>query len=112
MRHDGQGLRLALGGAQRRVDEQRLLERLADRLARIERSVRILENDLDFPPQALACRRARMRDVFAIDEQRARGRIFDQRQEPRERRFARPGFADDRKGASRPRARRTRRRAP
>ena len=47
---------LALGGAHARVDQQRLLERLADRLARVERAVGVLEDDLDFAPQALARR--------------------------------------------------------
>src|ERR1700722_8444648 len=62
----------------------------------IERAVWILKDDLNLAAQTLSPVAIGAHDVFAIDDQRARGRLFDQGQQARERRLAGAGFADHR----------------
>ena len=88
----------AVGGAHSApVDLERLLEDRADLLARIERAIGILEDDLDIAPQSLeGSARLEARDVDAVDDQGARGRRLDHGDDAGKRRLAAAGFADDR----------------
>ena len=96
LRHHRAGGRGAVGGAHAGVDEQRLLQRLADLLARVERAVRVLEHDLHLAAQGIAGSGAGRGEVLAIDDEGARGRLFDQGDQAREGRLAGAGFADHR----------------
>ena len=92
----------ALRLGQRGVDEQRLGQRVADFLARVEAGERVLEHHLHFSAQLPAqllfqrgvCRLgSEVRDINAGELQTARGRCFDQRELPRQRALAATRFA-------------------
>ena len=85
-------------GRHARVDEQRLLERVADLLARIERAVGVLEDDLHLAPQR-AQRLGRCADdsMPSICSAPA-GRLLDHGDDARERRLAAARFADHGEG--------------
>src|SRR5258707_11580275 len=88
--------RRALALAQFRVDDERLLEDGADLLARVERGVGILEDDLDGAAQRPAFGlRSALGGVAAGDAQRAAARLLDQRDQAGEGRLAATGLADD-----------------
>ena len=77
------------------VDEQRLLQHVADLLARVERAIRVLEHDLDL---AAHLRRQAIPgeiDLVAVDQQIARRRRIDQRDDARKRGLAAAALADD-----------------
>ena len=77
------------------VDLQRLLQDRPDLLARVERAVGILEDDLDGGAQLGGGRAVVGCDGHAVDRQLpARGQV-DHRQHPGERRLPAARFADD-----------------
>src|SRR5689334_12677180 len=77
------------------VDPQRLGHDLADGHARVERRVRILEDDLQLTA-GLAQRRAPLRrELFAFEPDGARGRRDELQHRPAERRLAAARLADD-----------------
>jgi hypothetical protein len=88
----------AFGGAQLRIDRERLAERLFDGLTRIQRRKRVLEHHLHAPPQRGNLRVIRTGDIFTVDQQAARARRFDHRELTRERGLAATGFTDHRQG--------------
>ena len=71
-------------------------QHVADLLARIERAVGVLENDLHLAAQFRRHRAVGDVDLDAVDEQFARCRRVDQRDDAGERRLAAAAFADDR----------------
>jgi hypothetical protein len=76
------------------VHVQHLAESLAGREARIERPRRILENDLHPPAHGPQRGAARCRDVLSFEGDAAAGRFEKPHDEPRQRRLAATGFAD------------------
>ena len=78
------------------VDQQRLAQHVADLLARIERAIGVLEDDLHLAAHLRRHRAVGDVDLLAVDEQFARGRRVDQRDDAGERRLAAAAFADDR----------------
>ena len=80
------------------VDAQALADAVADGRARIERCIRILEDDLH-PPAVVAQRRAaQLRDVVPIEHDLAGGRLDEAEQEPSDGRLSASGLADEPKG--------------
>ena len=75
------------------VQDQRTGEDLADRHARIERRVRVLEDHLHAPPQRADRRLAGMGDVGAGKDDLAGRRFVQPRDQPRQSRLAATGFA-------------------
>ena len=69
----GHDLRLALGSGCRSVDDQRLGHEVTDRLLRVERLVRVLEDDLDPPPVRQRAGSHRRADVVALEMMRPAG---------------------------------------
>ena len=83
---------LALGDS---MDEQRLADDLADRHARVERSVGVLEDDLHVPSQGSQRAAGHRGDVLALEQDLA-GRRFDQlHDESAGRGLAAAGFAHE-----------------
>ena len=90
----------ALGRRHVGVDEQRLFERGPDGLARVERAIGVLEDDLHLAAQAATILGGGGGEVDAIDAQRAGGRLLDHRHQPGQGRLAGAGFADHRQRAA------------
>ena len=79
------------------MDRERLGDDRADRLARVQRRVRVLEDHLHLAAQRLAARAPReRRDVAAVERDRARSSASSSRSDqPRGRRLAAARLADD-----------------
>src|SRR5260221_2030001 len=88
--------RRALRFARFRVDDERLLEDGADLLARVERGVGVLEDDLNGAAQGATFRlRFAFGGIPAGDAQVAAARLLDQRDQTGEWRLAAAGLAAD-----------------
>ena len=85
---------------------------VADRHARVQRAVRVLEDDLDLAAVPLEGPAAHLGDVLTLVADRAAGRLLQRDQQLRDRRLAAAGLADhaDRLTATQGRGRRRRRR--
>ena len=94
--HRGAHGGLAVRGRHPRVDDQRFLERRADGLTRVERTIGVLEHHLDLAAQPLARLGIRTRHILALDVEPAAGGRLDQSQKPAQCGLAGTGFADDR----------------
>ena len=68
--------------------QQRLGQHVADLLARVERAIGVLEDDLHLAAQFRRDAVWRDVDLLAVDEQLARGRRVDQGEDAGERRLA------------------------
>ena len=77
------------------VDAQTLADAVADRRARVEAGVRVLEDDLHPAPVRLQLRALERRDVPAVEVDRARRRLDEPQQQPPDRRLAAARFADE-----------------
>jgi hypothetical protein len=77
------------------VDDERLGDDRADRLARVERRVGVLEDHLHVAPQRLELPARQRRDVPALEADRARRRVHQAQQQPGGRRLAAAALADD-----------------
>ena len=84
------------------VDHDRLGNDLADLHARVERAVRILENDLDAAPQCQKVLALRLGDIDAVKKDRACGRPFEPQDAPAGRRLAAAALADQPQGLAAP----------
>jgi len=77
------------------VDQQSFLDRGADRHARIERRVRILEDHLHAPAHRAQLAAFERADVDAVEADLAGRRLGEAQDRAPERRLAASGFADD-----------------
>src|SRR4029079_7146670 len=77
------------------VEAERIGDQRADRHRRIERRVRVLEDDLHPPSQRPQLRLAATVQLLAVEPDRARRRLDEPEQGPAERRLARPRLADE-----------------
>ncbi len=88
-----------LRGALRRgadaVDPQALADAVADRRSRIERRVRVLEDDLHPPPERLEGAALDLRDVGPVERDRARRGLDQPQEQPPDRRLARSRLAHE-----------------
>ncbi len=87
-----------LGAATELVHDQDLLDRVARGAARVQRGVRILEDELDLPsllPQGLASERSQ---VDPVEHDAPARRLLQPHQESRQSRLAAPGLPDDAQG--------------
>ena len=94
----GFGRALPLPLPPRRVvpyEPQRLVERLADRHARVERAHRVLEHHLHVPPVGAARRPVERRDVLPAEEDFAPGNRLEEHERLRDRRLAAAALAHD-----------------
>ncbi len=105
-------LQPALAGRDVGVHRPALGHDVADGHARVQRAVRVLEDDLDLAAVPLERPAAHLGDVLALVEDRAAGRLLQGDQQLRHRRLAAAGLADqaDRLAAAQRRGRRRRRR--
>ncbi len=76
------------------VQLQRPGQDLADRHARIERGIGVLEDHLHAPAQRPDLRLGRVGDVGAVEQHPSGGRLVQPRDQPRQGGFAAAGFAD------------------
>jgi len=67
------------------------------RAPRIERAIRVLENDLHPAPKTVERPGAELRHILAVEHDPARSRLDQSRDAARDRRFTRSRFADDAK---------------
>ena len=79
----------------RAVELQRLFQDRDDALARIERAVGVLEDDLDVAAEPGKRPPVGLGDVRSLDDEVARGRRLDHGDDPGEGGLAAAGFADD-----------------
>ena len=84
-----------LGGRAQAVDAQPLADAVADRRARVEAGVRVLEDDLHPPPVRLEGRALDRGQVRAVEGDRARRRLDEAQQQPPDRRLAAARLADE-----------------
>ena len=77
------------------MKEQRLDQDAPDRMARVERGHRVLEDHLHAPPAAAAFPTRQLRDVLPVEDDLARVDVDEAQQRAAERCFARARFADD-----------------
>ncbi len=80
------------------MKQQRLRDDAPDRMARVERRHRVLEDELHAPPQRAHLRFAEPRDVAPVEDDAAGGRSTSLQQRAPQGRLARPAFADDADG--------------
>ncbi len=80
------------------MDAQRKRDRLLDRSASVERRERVLEDDLHPAPEAAELGRSESGEVLTVEQHPAGGRLVEPEQQPRQRRLARAGFADEPEG--------------
>ena len=76
------------------VDVERLPDDGADRHARVEAGVRVLEDHLEALPEPAERLAAERRDLLAVEPDRPGRRVEQPNDRPSGRRLARPGFAD------------------
>ena len=77
------------------VHAQRLADHPPDRVARVQRGVRVLEDHLHPLPQRPQLALAHVRDVGAVEEDRAAGGLVQAQQRPADRRLAAARLADE-----------------
>ncbi len=77
------------------VHAQRLADHPPDRVARVQRRVRVLEDHLHPPAQRPHLALAQVRDVGAVEADRAAGRLVQAQQRPADRRLAAARLADE-----------------
>ena len=96
------------------MQQQRLGQHLADRHARVERAVGVLEDELGAGADAAQLGARQGGEIAALETDRARGRLHQPEREPADRRLAAARLADQRQRLARrhAEARRRRRRAP
>src|SRR5206468_11089827 len=75
--------------------EERLDQRLQHRLPRIERAVRVLENDLHSPPKIFHRATVEPREVRALEREAARGRLEQLHEQHGDGALATARFADE-----------------
>ena len=80
------------------VDLERRTDDLADRLARVQRRVGILEDHLHLAPQRSQLARRQLGDVAPVETDRAGGRVEEPQDQPGGRRLAAAGLPDDAQG--------------
>nr|WP_236637981.1 hypothetical protein [Mangrovicoccus ximenensis] len=93
--------RRPVGGGQRQVQPERLVEHLADRHARVQRGIRVLEHHLQAAVHARELPRVEPPDIVAVQHDLALRRLDQPHQAARHGRFARTAFADQGQGAPR-----------
>ena len=69
-------------------------------MPRVQRGKRILVNELNFTPQLAERLAAEMPGIDTVDSDMAAIGLFESQQDPRKRRFAGAGLADQRVGAA------------
>ena len=74
---------------------QRLADHASDRVARVQRGVRILEDHLHPLAQRPQLAFAEVRDVRAVEDDLAAGRLVQAQEGAADRRLAAPGLADE-----------------
>ena len=89
--HPGAPLRAVIAT----VDAERLADDVADRHARVERRVRVLEDDLHLPAHLAHLAPTEVRDVAPVEDDLARRRLDQLDQRAREGRLAAAGLADE-----------------
>ena len=77
------------------MDAQPLADAVADRRARVERRVRVLEDDLHPPPVGLQRGALERGDVRAVEDDRAGRRVDEPQQQPADGRLAAARLADE-----------------
>ncbi len=77
------------------MDLERLADRRADRFARVQRRVRVLEDHLHLAPDRLQPRALQLRDVLTVEADLARRRVEQAHDQPRRRALAAARLADD-----------------
>ena len=77
------------------VDRQRMPDRLPDRHRRVQRRVRILEDDLHPAPVFAQLALVQLRDVAVLEDDAAVGGADETEQRPPESRLAAAGLADE-----------------
>ena len=92
-RHHRQGFFPTLFFAEAGVNKQRLFENLPNFFTRIQRTVRVLEDNLDFLPTQLLRLRIVLEQILPLVIQLTTGGRFDHRQQPTEGRFTAARFA-------------------
>src|SRR5262249_49520954 len=88
-------LRANVGVRNHAMESERLARRRFPRHRRVERSVWILKDDLHAPADGAKGLAARLRDVAAVEHDRAARRFEETEEKFRERRLAGAGFADE-----------------
>ena len=94
---DARGQRFA---AQARVNDERLGDDVVHGEARVERRVRVLEDDLHFGAAAAHFFRRQLQNVHAVEAHLPERRLFEAQEATRNRALARPRFADKTEAAS------------
>ena len=77
------------------VHPERLADRATDRVARVERGERVLEHHLHPPPQRPQLRLAQVRDVGALEQDAAAGRLVQPEHRASDGRLSAPRLADE-----------------
>ena len=77
------------------MDTERLADDVANGHSRIEGRVRILEDDLNVPPDGSHCLALESGDVATVEDDPSVGGLDQLDDRPAERRLAAPGLADD-----------------
>ena len=77
------------------VDDERERDDLLDRLALVQRRVRVLEDDLHLAAQPAELAGGDTEEVGRLEMDGARGRLVEPEQQARERRLPRAGLADE-----------------
>ena len=85
----------ALVATAKPVDGEHLLERAADGDPRVERGVRVLEHQLHPPAELAEGAMAEAGDVAAVELDAPGRRVLEAHEQPRQRRLAAAGLADD-----------------
>src|SRR3546814_6484849 len=84
-----------LAGRHAGVDDERLAQHIADLLARVQRAIGVLEDDLHFLAQFRRKMAGARIDLLAVDDEITGGRLVDEGEHAGERRLSAAGFADD-----------------
>ncbi len=95
-RHHRQRLLATLLFAQRRVDLQRLFQNLSHFLARVQRAIRVLEDNLNFLATQFLRVGIVLQQILALVIQLATGRGFNHGQQTAQRGFPTPGLTHHR----------------
>ncbi len=88
LRHHRQRLFTPLLFAQAAVNQQRLFQNLPHFFTRVQRTIRVLEHNLDFLPPQLLRLRVVLEQILPLIIQLAAGGNFNHRQQTTQRRFA------------------------
>jgi len=95
-RHHRQRFFTTLLFAERGVDQQRLFQNLPHFLTRVQRTIRVLEHNLDFLPTQFLRLRIVPEQILPLIIQFSAGRRFNHRQQAAQRGFPAAGLAHDR----------------